>query len=212
MNATRIVRRRPGVTLTEVLVAIFIMALGLMALLTLFPLGALNMAQAIKDDRTANSAANSAANARAAWKLLVESNGNTIDPNLRAAMMNGGSALVPGPLPDRNGNPSPSYPLYLDPVGYYNLYPNTPPGTWQTWLAGVSGSIPRRPLPIVPAPPNPALLITATFAAPTTSPWARTASRRGRWSEGGSTPGRTWCACRPAPPRSLTRPTSPSWT
>ena len=47
---------RTGLTLIEVLVSIFIMAIGLLALLTLFPLGALTMAQAIKDDRCAQSA------------------------------------------------------------------------------------------------------------------------------------------------------------
>src|SRR5260370_9615034 len=51
-------RIRTAATLTEVLVAIFVMAIGLLALLTLFPLGALSMAQAIKDDRTAHSAKN----------------------------------------------------------------------------------------------------------------------------------------------------------
>src|SRR5437660_11496786 len=49
---------RPAATLVEVLVAIFVTAIGLLALLTLFPLGALSMAQAIKDDRTAHSAKN----------------------------------------------------------------------------------------------------------------------------------------------------------
>ncbi len=48
--------RRPGLTLTEVLVAMFVMALGLMALATLFPLGALQVGQALKDDRTAQTA------------------------------------------------------------------------------------------------------------------------------------------------------------
>jgi hypothetical protein len=41
-----------GATLVEVLAAIFIMGVGLLALLTLFPLGALDMAQAIEDERT----------------------------------------------------------------------------------------------------------------------------------------------------------------
>ncbi len=47
---------RPAATLTEVLVAIFVMGIGLLALLSLFPLGALTMAQAIKDDQTAHAA------------------------------------------------------------------------------------------------------------------------------------------------------------
>jgi prepilin-type N-terminal cleavage/methylation domain-containing protein len=45
--------RQAGSTLIEVLVAIFVMAIGLLAVLTVFPLGALSMAQEIKDDRTA---------------------------------------------------------------------------------------------------------------------------------------------------------------
>jgi prepilin-type N-terminal cleavage/methylation domain-containing protein len=54
-------RRRSGVTLIEVLVAIFIMAIGMLALLALFPLGALSMAQALKDDRCASAAVNAEA-------------------------------------------------------------------------------------------------------------------------------------------------------
>jgi hypothetical protein len=49
--------RRPAVTLIEVLVAMFIMAIGMLALLVLFPLGAISMGQALKDDRCASAAA-----------------------------------------------------------------------------------------------------------------------------------------------------------
>ena len=49
-------KKRAGITLIEVLVAIFIMGVGLLPLLTLFPLGAISMARAIKDDRAANIA------------------------------------------------------------------------------------------------------------------------------------------------------------
>jgi prepilin-type N-terminal cleavage/methylation domain-containing protein len=49
---------RPGVTLVEVMVTIFIMGLGMLALLTLFPVGALSIARALKDDRAANAAVN----------------------------------------------------------------------------------------------------------------------------------------------------------
>jgi len=43
---------RRGVTLLEVLVAIFIAGVGLLALLTLFPIGMTNMARAVNDDRS----------------------------------------------------------------------------------------------------------------------------------------------------------------
>ena len=49
-------RRRRGITLIQVLVAIFIMAIGLLAILTLFPLGVLRMAERAQNDRDAASA------------------------------------------------------------------------------------------------------------------------------------------------------------
>jgi hypothetical protein len=60
--------RRRGITLTEVLVAVFVVSLGMIALMTLFPLGAFSMAQAIQDDRAAQSAANGAATLRMIWR------------------------------------------------------------------------------------------------------------------------------------------------
>lgn len=64
--------RRKGTTLTEVLVAIFIMGIGLMAILSLFPLGAAQMAQALKDQRAAEAAANASSLARVIWKQAVD--------------------------------------------------------------------------------------------------------------------------------------------
>ena len=61
-----------GVTLTEVLVAIFLMGVGLLALLALFRLGALQMAQAIKDDRTGAVAEEAVAFGEAGRALLVD--------------------------------------------------------------------------------------------------------------------------------------------
>ena len=49
--------RRTATTLTEVLVAIFIMGIGLMAILSLFPLGAVRWRR-LKDQRSAEAAAN----------------------------------------------------------------------------------------------------------------------------------------------------------
>lgn len=62
--------RREGVTLIEVLAAILISGIGLLALLTLFPLGALSMAQAIKEDRAAAVAADAATFSTAGQQLL----------------------------------------------------------------------------------------------------------------------------------------------
>src|ERR1700677_1655369 len=53
-------RHRPGITLIEVLTAIFIMAIGLLALLVLFPVGALSMARGGGRHRAAAAAANAA--------------------------------------------------------------------------------------------------------------------------------------------------------
>src|SRR5207248_8529795 len=71
--------RRSGTSLVEVLIAIFIMALGLMALLTLFPLGLLQMAASIKDDQCARAAANAETTARYGWKQIWDDKAPT-DP------------------------------------------------------------------------------------------------------------------------------------
>jgi hypothetical protein len=139
------------VTLIEVLVALFITAVGLMALLTLFPLGALSMAQAIKDERSADEADNLAAVARAYWMLAVENNPSDPEPGADAAMLNPSAPAV-GPMPDRTGTTGPSYPVYIDLFGS-NAYP--PP--WTTWLAGQANGVPRRrlngPLSLAGTPP-----------------------------------------------------------
>jgi hypothetical protein len=93
--------RRNGTTLVEVLVAIFIMAIGLLTLLTLFPLGALSMAQAIKDDRTAHAAASGAA--------IAEACNIRNDPLVLQAFTN------PGIVPPAQQDGS-SYPVFVDPI------------------------------------------------------------------------------------------------
>ena len=69
--------RRAGITLLEVLAAIFVMGVGLLALLVLFPLGALSMAQAIKDDRAA-SVANDAESFSAKGKEFLSRTGQFV--------------------------------------------------------------------------------------------------------------------------------------
>jgi type II secretory pathway pseudopilin PulG len=113
---------RAGITLIEVLAAIFIMGVGLMALFTLFPLGALSMARAVRDDRAATIAGNAASMATA----MDLRNDNTVVPFLGQTPVgptistnNAGviTAIPPFNLPDPNG---PGFPVLVDPT-YFNL-------------------------------------------------------------------------------------------
>ena len=109
---------RKGVTLTEVLVAIFVCGLGLMALMTLFPLGAMNMAQALKDDRCGHCAANASSVLRAFWRCSLEGGSAPNDAGLMALE-----------------NDLRTSPVYIDPLGV-NMYGG----------AALPGGIPRRNL------------------------------------------------------------------
>ncbi len=59
---------RRGLSLVEVLIAIFVLAIGLLGVLSLFPLAAVNMANAIKDENTAQLNQSATANFRVIWK------------------------------------------------------------------------------------------------------------------------------------------------
>jgi hypothetical protein len=105
---TRIMIRRPAVTLMEVLITMFIMAIGMLALLALFPLGAVSMGQALKDDRCA-SAASMAEQVAIALNvrhdpLVVASFNSQLGNNL--------PTFYPGTTLPYNG---PSFPVYVDP-------------------------------------------------------------------------------------------------
>ncbi len=84
--------RTHGATLIEVLVALFVTSIGLLALLALFPLGALDMYQAIKDSRCTLAAANASA--------ILNAQHLRNDPNVTSKL------TAPG------GNT-----VYVDPVG-----------------------------------------------------------------------------------------------
>src|SRR5438132_8659794 len=62
----RNVANRSGVTLIEVLVSIFVTAIGLLAILALFPVGAFSMATAIKNGRCVQASINAKALANSA--------------------------------------------------------------------------------------------------------------------------------------------------
>jgi hypothetical protein len=100
---------RPAVTLMEVLVTMFIMAIGMLALLALFPLGAVSMGQALKDDRCA-SAASMAEQVAIAMNVrhdpLIEN--NNIIPPINLFTTQFGQTLPASTT-------GPSFPVYVDP-------------------------------------------------------------------------------------------------
>jgi hypothetical protein len=105
-------------TLIEVLAAIFIMGIGTLAILVLFPLGALSMARALKDDRCATLAINSDA---LCWATNLR-NDAAISGRLRnppAGNLAGGIAIQP-PDPLQEG-----YPVFIDP--YFTVTPGAGP-------------------------------------------------------------------------------------
>ncbi len=102
--------QRKGITLVEVLVAIFVMSFGMLGLLTLFPVGALQMRDAVVDYRAAAAAGNAAANAQI-WSLRYPT--DTTDP----VAMTFDPAPASGVL---------SRALYVDPFGVDAL-PNPSP-------------------------------------------------------------------------------------
>jgi type II secretory pathway pseudopilin PulG len=99
--------RRAGATLLEVLVAIFIMGIGLLAILALFPLGAFRMAEAIQNDRAGHLALNGLA--------VAQTYNLRNDSEVTAAFS------LPDPTPGTKVPPVhpdlPGYPVYVDPVG-----------------------------------------------------------------------------------------------
>jgi prepilin-type N-terminal cleavage/methylation domain-containing protein len=173
--------RRSGMTLVEVLVAIFIMAIGLLALLTLFPLGALNMAQAIKDQRVAEAGRNAGAIADITWEYSTAAGAPTpvapyawtlrSDPVVENAMLNPGTPPGFGTaLPNLTAQATPTYPVLVDPIGYQMF------GGWVATMAPGYSGIPRTTMRILldcPPPatnqgvdPNMNPLLPPTYTAP----------------------------------------------
>jgi Tfp pilus assembly protein PilV len=78
--------RRSGITLVEVLVAILIMGVGILAIFTLFLVGMLNYKQAMQDDRVVQAA--TIANAIALARNIRN------DPNVNTAFANNGKPVT----------------------------------------------------------------------------------------------------------------------
>jgi hypothetical protein len=122
MRREKVMNRRKAITLIEVLVALFVMAIGLLAVITLFPLGGLTMAQAIKDDRAATAANNGAAVAEMT-NLRFDSGDRD---SIRTAYYDPGGGLSPI-SEDADG---PSYPVLIDPVGVRSGFGTTLGMSW----------------------------------------------------------------------------------
>lgn len=166
---------RPGVTLVEVLVAIFIMAIAMLALLALFPLGALSMAQALKDDRCATCAVNAEAIAVAQDirhdSLLTgafDNPFNTVGPFSSTLSLAQGSYA------------GPSYGVLVDP-STYTFDTNAAPLQNVGAVLGVSFGIPRRSL---------AFSVNYPGGRPSGNTGALTTTEAARWC--GMLDGITW--------------------
>jgi type II secretory pathway pseudopilin PulG len=135
--------RRSGFTLIEALMAVFVMAIGLLALLTLFPLGAMQMQKAIKDQRSAEAAHN----AMAIYKSLDIANDTTVNAYAFGTRSPFQQPLAGLPVV-RYGI---SYPIYVDQWGAPS---NLPVGGLNSPLApngvmlrrGVQGRVPPGPI------------------------------------------------------------------
>ena len=110
--------RRPGTTLMEVMIAMAILSIGLLAIMALFPIGAVNMARAINQNRAAEHATNSDALFRYYWKQAW------LDAERRRAA-GIGRHLPTGPTASPSRGPVEPMMLVARPVP-----PVTTPATW----------------------------------------------------------------------------------
>src|SRR5262245_33363933 len=137
----RVSTRRSGVTLLEVMIATAILTIGLVAIMALWPIGAVNFARALNQDRSATHGVNSEAMFSYYWKKAwVERDRNPQSPSFGSptggmcttteeAYANSQEPMLlmlefhPHPLygpPDNGikpGSSQPSFPVLVDPIG-----------------------------------------------------------------------------------------------
>jgi hypothetical protein len=158
---------RSGATLIEVLIAIFVMAIGMLALLAIFPVGALSMAEAIQRERSAECALNGDAAANmpiyrdTVYVAPTPPPGNSVD--MRSdAFVTPYYTMHPTPLvdPTPGGPPPPvglpdlttlptytgsGYPVLVDPVGFNIIFGLTVPpasAAGPAWVGNMDGLTP----------------------------------------------------------------------
>lgn len=115
-------KQRAGLTLVEVLVAMFIMSIGLLAIMTLFPLGLMNYGQAMQDDRVGQAASNAAAIANV---FDLRNDAAVVNPAFSTPLVTSPSTILPSAI-------------FVDPW-YAAISPPAPRLRYPT----IGGSIPR---------------------------------------------------------------------
>lgn len=154
--------RRPGLSVLEVMTAMFVAALGMLSLLSLFPLGAVQMGQALRDARAAETVAQADTHMRLWWQRdVVERTPGAEDRGFNALdnpnnTFDGAHPF--GTVPVAATDTNPSYPLAVDALGWQA---RNGLGTRQSRLAGgaaapTNGLLPRRSLDWVLGSGNPA--------------------------------------------------------
>ncbi|VTR91124.1 unnamed protein product [Gemmata massiliana] len=117
--------RRPGLTMTEALVAIFITAIGLVGVMSMFPFGAKQMSDALIADRSTSLANSIDGLVRSYWREKVADDTNMLgsgepfytamdSPGTHPASPIGTGATLPT---ISSSSTEPSYPVFLDPMG-----------------------------------------------------------------------------------------------
>lgn len=144
--------RRPGVTMSEVLVTIFVVAIGLAGVMSMFPFAARQMSDALVSDRATSLSQSTDGLVRGYWKeKVVENNGNgepffdALDNPATAGITHPSFSTLPGPRPGE-----PSYPVFLDPMGVFRGTTNG-----ANWVGDTSTIVPRRSMKLVTASGNP---------------------------------------------------------
>jgi hypothetical protein len=164
--------RRPATSLMEVLIATAILAIGLLAILALFPIGAVNMARAINQNRAAEQGMSGEAMFRYYWKNawvdratgggLRPLDGSWIpQPNPNPPIrVQGASDIEPmilwlDAVQDQNfpygpiriiptTSAQPSFPVLVDPVGFRTQAPAAPPAPSNQNYIAANPAFPRR--------------------------------------------------------------------
>lgn len=112
---------RQAVTLMEVLVAIFILSIGMVSVMAFFPIGALNMVRSVRDQRTAQLAVNSNTMLHTWWKdCWLGSDGLIMPEEVASRSESTIEALDTDPLTGLNilrTDTGPSHPVMIDPLG-----------------------------------------------------------------------------------------------